>query len=190
MTGPDLPSPEVTQWLIDWTGGNKSALDKLTPFVYSELRRLAAAFLRSQPPGQTLQPTALVHEAYLRLAERERLEWRNRAHFFGIAAQCMREILVDHARSLGAAKRGGDVKKVALETAIDIAGGRVPEIMDLDRALSALAAMDPRKSRVVELRYFGGLTTSEMAEVVGVSPATIARELRVAQAWLHHELRV
>jgi RNA polymerase sigma-70 factor (ECF subfamily) len=190
MPGPDTPRPEVTQWLLDCAGGDKSALDKLTPFVYKELRRLAGAFLSSRHSGQTLQPTALVHEAYLRLAGRDDLEWRNRAHFFGIAAQCMRDILVDHARSVAAAKRGGDLQKVPLDAVMDFAGGRTPEILDLDRALTALAAMDPRKSRLVELRYFGGLTTDEMAEVVGVSQATIARELRVAQAWLQGELKL
>jgi RNA polymerase sigma factor (TIGR02999 family) len=185
-----LPAPRssITHWLMDWTGGDKSALDRLTPFVYSELRRLAGRLLRAQPPGQSLHATVLVHEAYLRLVDNDRVEWRNRAHFFGIAAKCMREILVDRARTRQAAKRGGGMRKVALDEVLVDCGGPTPEIMDLDRALLELAALDARKSQLVELRYFGGLTTDEMAEVVGVSTATVARELRVAQAWLHRQL--
>lgn len=173
----------------EWTGGEKSGLDQLTPYIYGELRRLAGGISRMQAPGQTLQATALVHEAYLRLAEYPGLAWRNRSHFFGIAARCMREILVDHARSRGAAKRGGRVEKVQLDE-ISVVGdkGSVPEILDLDRALTTLAEMDARKCRVVELRYFGGLTTAEIAEVLEVSTATVDRELRVAQAWLHRQL--
>ncbi|HWD00759.1 MAG TPA: sigma-70 family RNA polymerase sigma factor [Candidatus Sulfopaludibacter sp.] len=173
---------------LEWTGDDKSALDRLTPFIYSELRRLAGGMLRRQAPGHTLQPTALVHEAYLRLVGDDGLQWQNRAHFFGIAAQCMRNILVDRARARAASKRGGDLQQVPLDLVEITGGGRTPEILDLDRALTLLATMDARKSRLVELRYFGGLTAEESAVVVGISATTVARELRFAEAWLHHQL--
>lgn len=177
----------VTEMLLRWNGGDRSALDGLTPILYGELRRLAASYLRSQRPDHTLQPTALVHEAYLKLVDHSKLEWKSRAHFFGMAATVMRHILVDHARAKGAAKRSGG-PKVPLDEAIDYAPNRPGELIALDDALKALSEFDPRKARVVELRFFGGLTNEETAEVLEISVPTVVREMRMAQAWLHREL--
>lgn len=185
----EKPEPAaVTQLLVEWTGGDKGALDRLTPIVYSELRRLAKRLLRLEHSGNTVHATTLVHEAYLRLVEQDGVEWQNRAHFFGIAARCMRQILVDRARAREAAKRGGGLRRIELDDVSVECGGETPEIIDLDRALTELAEMDARKGWIVELRYFGGMTSPEIAAVVGVSEATVMRELRVAQAWLHRAL--
>jgi RNA polymerase sigma factor (TIGR02999 family) len=182
-----LPPKDVTQLLLDYSAGDKAAIDALLPYLYSELRKLAASQLKFENPGHTLQPTALVHEAYLRLADQTRVEWRNRAHFFAIAAQVMRNILVDHARRHRAAKRGAGGKKLSLDD-VDVAIGRPAEIVDLDDALKELAQFDERKARAVEMRYFGGLSIEEIGEVLGISVATVGRELRLAQAWLLRQM--
>ncbi len=185
----ESPRPgEVTRLLLEWKGGDAAALDRLLPLVYAELRRIAARHLRHERPGHTLQPTALVHEAYLRLVSAPELEWQDRAHFFGVAARLMRQILVDHARARQRAKRGGEVRKVSLDEAPEARVTADVDLLALDEALGRLADLDPQQSRVVELRYFGGLTTEETAEVVGVSPATVKREWTLAKAWLRREL--
>ena len=182
------PEREVTALLRDWSGGDRAALERLMPLVYQELRRLAASYLRVERPDHTLQPTALVHEAYLRLVEQRGVSWQNRAHFFGIAAQMMRRILVDHARRRQAAKR--DAGALRLQTSWDGGeSGRDPELLALDQALCGLESLDARQARIVELRFFGGLTVEETAEVAGVSPATVKREWRTARAWLAREIR-
>jgi RNA polymerase sigma factor (TIGR02999 family) len=180
------PEREVTALLRDWSGGDRAALERLMPLVYQELRRLAASYLRVERPDHTLQPTALVHEAYLRLVDQRGVNWQNRAHFFGIAAQMMRRILVDHARRRQAAKR--DATALRLE-ANGGEAGRDPELLALDQALCGLESLDARQARIVELRFFGGLTVEETAEVAGVSPATVKREWRTARAWLAREIR-
>jgi RNA polymerase sigma factor (TIGR02999 family) len=177
---------EVTALLRDWSGGDRAALERLMPLVYAELRRLAASYLRVEREDHTLQPTALVHEAYLRLIDQRGVNWQNRAHFFGIAAQMMRRILVDHARRRHAAKR--DASALLLQVS-DEDGSRDPELLALDAALSGLESLDARQARIVELRFFGGLTVEETAEVAGVSPATVKREWRTARAWLAREIR-
>src|SRR3989442_8538840 len=179
---------EVTQLLIEWSNGDKAALDKLMPLIYEELRRLARHYMSREHPGHTLQTTAVVNEAYLRLVNRKRVRWQNRAHFFAIAAQLMRSILVDHARSHAYAKRGGGARKIGLDEAMIISQQRAAEVVALDDALKQLAEIDPQQSRIVELRFFGGLTIEETAEVLGLSPATIKREWSTAKAWLYHEL--
>jgi RNA polymerase sigma factor (TIGR02999 family) len=182
-------TPEVTQLLHDWRSGDQDALNKLLPLVYDELRRLAASYLRRERPGHTLQTTALVHEAYLKLVDQTHANWQNRAQFFGVAAQLMRRILVDHARDHQAAKRGGGAEKVTLDAALEIsADKKPPDLIALDDALTALAQFDPRQSRIVELRYFGGLEITETAEVLGISPATVKREWNSARAWLFNQL--
>ena len=173
----------------NWHGEDRGALDRLTPVVYDELRRLAAGFLRRQRPDHTLQPTALVHEAYVRLAGDNKVAWKNRAHFFGIAANAMRHILVDHARRKAASKRRGATKPLSLEGAV-IAQERPQDVIALDDALRDLAEADPRRSRIIELRFFGGMTAVEIGEVVGASESTVQRDLRTAQAWLSHQLGV
>lgn len=188
VSAAETPRAGITQWLIEWTGGDKGALDRLTPLVYSELRHMASRLLRTQRPGNSVHATTLVHEAYLRLVEQDGVVWQNRAHFFGIAARCMRQILVDRARARDAAKRGGRLQRIELDDVVVESGGHAPAIMDLDLALKELAELDARKSWIVELRYFGGMTSREIATVVGVSDATVSRELRVAQAWLHRQL--
>jgi len=179
---------DVTQLLGDWANGNKEALDKLLPLVYDELRRLADRYLRRERPDHTLQPTALVHEAYLRLVDQTAVRWQNRAHFFGIAANLMRQILVNHALSHRAAKRGGEASKLPLEEASNLSLERDVDLVALDEALARLATFDSRQSRIVELRFFGGLTVEEAAEVLGISPATVKREWTTAKAWLHCEI--
>jgi len=180
---------EVTQLLIEWSNGDKAALDKLMPLIYDELRRLAHHYMSREQPGHTLQTTAVVNEAYLRLVNRKHVHWQNRAHFFAIAATLMRSILVDHARSHASAKRGGgDVRKVALDEAMIISEERAAEVVALDEALGQLAEIDPRQSRIVEMRFFAGLTIEETAEVLSLSPATIKREWSTAKAWLFHEM--
>jgi RNA polymerase sigma factor (TIGR02999 family) len=180
-------SQEVTRLLIAWRRGETAALDELIPLVYAELRRIAAHYLRHERRGHTLQTSALVNEAFLRLID-QTVDWRNRAQFFGIAARLMRQILVDHARHRGRAKRGGEQVQVALDEALDVAQTRDADLVALDEALTALAQFDPQQSRVVELRYFGGLTIAETAEVLGVSDSTVEREWNLARAWLLREL--
>lgn len=182
------PSNQVTELLVRWRGGDKAALDLLMPLVYSELHRVANHYLRSERPDHTLQSTALVHEAYVRLAAQELPQWQNRAHFFAVAAQLMRQILVDYARSHRASKRGGNVYKLALEEAEDRPQAADVDIVALDDALKELAAMDSQQSRVVELKFFGGLSVDETAEVLGVSASTVKRDWITARAWLFREL--
>ncbi len=179
---------DVTQLLIDWNNGSREALDALLPLVYDELRRVAAGYLRRERPGQTLQGTALVHEAYLRLVDQTRVKWQNRAHFLGVAAQIIRRILVDHVRAKHAAKRGAGVMTLSLDESIEVAGRRDVDLVSLDDALNELARFDPQQARIVELRYFTGLSIEETAEVIGISPATVKREWAVARAWLYREL--
>jgi RNA polymerase sigma factor (TIGR02999 family) len=185
-----LPSstPDVTSLLVAWSEGDDSALARLVPRVYDELRRIAHHHLRTERPGRTLQTTALVHEAYLRLVDTRRVRWESRAHFLSVAAQAMRRILVDAARARGARKRGGDAAVVSLDGAAVLAPQREASLVALDDALTALAEVDPRKSRVVELRYFGGLSVEEAAAVLRVSPETVHRDWRVAKAFLLREL--
>ena len=180
---------EVTKLLIRLTEGDHAVLDALLPAVYDELRRLAANYLRRERASHTLQPTALVHEAYIRLVDQTRVEWQNRAHFFGVAAQMMRRILVDHARSQAAEKRGGDAQKLSLDENIDVSAMRPSELVALDEALERLAELDPQKSRLVELRFFGGLSVEETAEVLGVSAPTVKRQWRMAKAWLYGQVK-
>lgn len=183
------PSPhEVTQLLIDWSQGDRAALDRLMPLVYDELRRLAHHYMSRERPGHTLQTTALVNEVYLRLVDQKSVSWQNRAHFFGIAARLMRQILVDHARKNGYAKRGGGARKVTLEESAVLSPEQAADLVALDEALESLAATDPRKCQVVELRYFGGLKVDEIAEVLKVSPVTVMRDWSMAKAWLLREI--
>jgi RNA polymerase sigma factor (TIGR02999 family) len=184
----DAQTHEVTQLLIDWSNGDQAALDKLVPVVDRELRRLAHHYMRGERPDHTLQTTALVNEAFVRLVNRKSIQWQNRAHFFGIAAQLMRTILVDHARSHACAKRGGGAGRLELDEALAVSQQKASEVIALDDALKALALIDPQQSRIVELRFFGGLTVEEAAEVLHVSPATIKREWSSAKAWLYREL--
>jgi RNA polymerase sigma factor (TIGR02999 family) len=187
MTLQDSPSQNVSQLLRDWSNGNDSALQHLMPLIDQELRLLAHRFMRRENPGHTLQTTALVNEAYLRLVG-QRVEWKNRSHFFGIAASLMRRILVDHARAQLKIKRGGGAHHVALDEALTIANERGDDLIALDEALNKLTGFDQRKSKVVELRFFGGLSVEETAEVLEVSPVTVMREWSMAKAWLHREL--
>jgi RNA polymerase sigma factor (TIGR02999 family) len=191
MGEPQDPTPagEVTRLLRKWSAGDKDALEKLLPLVYDELRRRAGAYLRAERAGHTLQPTALVHEAYLKLVGGDAIEWKDRAHFFGVAARAMRQVLVDHARARNAAKRGEGQVLVALDAAGDAATQpRNLDLLDLDRALSKLAGLDERQSRLVELRLFAGLTIEESAEVLQISHATVSREWKHAEAWLQREM--
>jgi len=178
----------ITQLLIKWRNGDQAALDELLPLVYSELRRLAAYYLRQERPDHTLQPTALVHEAYLRLVGEKEIDWQNRAHFFGIAAMRMRHILVEHARSRRAAKRGGGECRLPLNEADRLAEEHDVNLLALNDALQRLEALDPQKSRIVELRYFGGLTIEETAEALKVTPDRVKRGWRMARAWLRIEI--
>lgn len=178
----------ITELLLAWGQGDQAALDSLIPLVYGELRKIAASYLRHERPNHTLQPSALVHEAYIRLIDTRSIHWQNRAHFFGAAAQAMRRILVDHARQHQAEKRGGGFHKVTLK---EDAGGAVEKdinLVALDEALNKLAGSDPQKSRIVELRYFGGLSNKEIAEVLQLPEAKVASQWRTAKAWLHREL--
>ena len=179
---------EVTALLREWSAGDRGALERLMPLVYGELRQLAASHLRSERGDHTLQPTALVHEAYLRLVGQRSVSWANRAHFFGIAAQMMRRVLVDHARRRLAAKRSPGTLRIDLGEETAAAPDRMPELLALDRALTELERLDPRQARVVELRFFAGLSVEETAEVAGVSTATVKREWRTARAFLRHEI--
>lgn len=188
MTPPINPPKEVTQLLAAYNAGDQQALEQLLPLVYDELRRLADHYLRRERSDHTLQATALVHEAYLRLVDQD-AAWQNRAHFFGVAAQMMRRILVDHARHNLAAKRGSGGIKISLDEAIDLSDERAADLIALDEALKNLAALDPEKARMVELRYFGGLSNEETAKMMGVSVPTIVRQWRTTKAWLYHELQ-
>ncbi|MCA1632825.1 MAG: sigma-70 family RNA polymerase sigma factor [Acidobacteria bacterium] len=182
------PAHQVTQLLVRWREGDRRALDELMPLVYEELRRLAAHYMRGERPGHTLQTSALVNEAYLRLAAHEEIQWQDRAHFFDVAAQAMRRILVDHARRRGNQKRGGGAPRVALDEALIVSAERVAEVVALDDALARLAEIAPRKSQLVELRFFGGLSIEEAAEVLGVSPGTVMRDWTFVKAWLRREI--
>jgi RNA polymerase sigma factor (TIGR02999 family) len=179
---------EMTRLLLAWSDGDKAALDQLMPVVYDELRRLAHSHLRRERAGHTLQTTALVNEAYLRLIDQRSVQWQNRAHFFGIASQLMRRILVDHARALHYLKRGGGAHRVSLDEAMVVSAQRAADVLALDDALTALATIDQRKSQIVEMRFFGGLSIEETAEVLAVSPGTIMRDWTLAKAWLHREI--
>ncbi len=179
---------DVTQLLAAWSNGDQEARERLIPLVYDELRRLADRYLRRERPDHTLQPTALVHETYLRLVNQTEVRWQNRAHFFGLAAQLMRRILLEHARRHHADKRGGAKHMLTLDESLGLSTGRDINLVALDDTLTALAELDPQQSRIVELRFFGGLTVDETAEVLGVSPRTVDREWRMAKAWFQSEL--
>jgi RNA polymerase sigma factor (TIGR02999 family) len=179
----------VTQLLVAWSHGDKNALEQLTPRVHDELHKLARIYLSRARPNQTLQPTALINEAYLRLLDQARPpEWEGRAHFFGIAARLMRIVLVDYSRSRRAAKRGGGAQPITLMEPVMVSPGRAPDVIEVDEALDRLAEVDERKAKVVELRYFGGLTREEIATAMGLTEATVKRDLRLAEAWLRRFL--
>lgn len=182
------PRQEVTQALIDWNKGDVNAPDRLMPLVYNELRRLARQYLQRERPDHTLQATGLVHEAYLKLVDQSSMTWQNRAHFFAVSAQVMRHILVDYARSHRAKKRGGLREKLEFDEALAPSGERTVDLIALDDALKDLVTFDPRQSRIVEMRFFGGLTNEEIGDVLEISPRTIKREWRLAKAWLRREI--
>lgn len=184
---PALPE-EITQLLMNWGQGDQAALDELVPLVYPELRRLAKRLMNRENRAHTLQTSALINEAYLKLVDQKNVEWENRAHFFAVAAQVMRHILIDHARRYGYEKRGAGAPHVPLDEAAIVQEERAAQLVALDEALNALAALDPRKSQIIELRFFGGLTAEETAEVMKISPSTAQREWRAAKAWLHHTM--
>ena len=180
----DRAQKSVTQLLAAWGDGDQAALDQLVPMVYEELRRLARSYMRRERQNHTLQTTALVNEAYVRLVDQKHVRWQNRAHFFAISAQLMRRILVDHARRRGYQKRGGGALQVTLAGAESLTDERTPDLVALDEALTSLAEIDPRRSQVVELRFFGGLSIEETAEVLKLSPTTVERDWTIAKAWL------
>jgi len=182
-----LPS-EVTQLLIDWSHGDKAALERLIPLVHAELRKLARHYMSRENPGHTLQTSALINEAYIRLVDQQNVPWQNRGHFLAVSAQVMRHILIDHARSHAYAKRGGGARKVPLDEAMALNDQRANELLALDDALNSLAVMDARKSQIIELRFFGGLTIEETGEAMKISPMTVTREFRSAKAWLRREM--
>ena len=182
-------SPEqITRLLVQWSAGNRGALDQLLPIVYNDLKRLAGVYLRRERPGHTLQSTALVNEAFLRLVDQREATWQNRAQFFGIASQAIRRILVDHARQRKAQKRGGEALRVTIDESIAAPGGGDFDILALEDALEKLAALDERQSRIVELRFFGGLSIEDTGAVLGLSPATVKRDWSMARVWLFREL--
>jgi len=181
-------SRDVTRLLAEWQAGDQSALDRLMPLVYHELRRIAARYLHSERTGHTLQTTALVHEAYLRLVDETHIQWHGRAHFFAVAATLIRNILVDHARIQKAAKRGGGAQKLSLEEAFAVAAGHETDILAVDDALHGLSKIDPQQGRIVELRFFAGLTIEETAEVLHISPSTVKRDWILAKTWIYREL--
>ncbi|HEV8369079.1 MAG TPA: sigma-70 family RNA polymerase sigma factor [Pyrinomonadaceae bacterium] len=189
MTVPVSTTAEVTDLLEAWRGGDRTALDKLLPLVEKELHKIAHRYMNRERPDHTLQTTALVNEAYIRLLDQKQLQWQNRAHFFAIAASIMRRILIDHARKVGYEKRGGGRRKMSLDDVAVISDERAVELVALDEAISSLAQLDERKAQVVEFRYFGGLSVEETAEVLGVSSDTVTREWRRAKAFLHRELQ-
>jgi RNA polymerase sigma factor (TIGR02999 family) len=184
----DNPTSETTQLLRAWADGDKAALDRLTPHVYRTLRRIAGNQLKNERAGDSMQATALVHEAYLELIDVSNVNWQHRAHFFAVSAQIMRHILLDRARRRVAAKRGGPAERVSLDELPDLGGGRARELIALDDALKTLSEIDDRKARVVELRFFGGLSVEEAAEVLAISPETVMRDWKFARSWLHSEL--
>jgi RNA polymerase sigma-70 factor (ECF subfamily) len=188
MTTPFSASIEITQLLVDWGKGDETAFEKLVPLVYDELRRLARRYMRRERPGHTMQTTALVNEAYLRLVDQSRVNWQNRTHFFAIAAKLMRRVLLDHARRHMRAKRTGGALKVSLDEAAVVSEARAADLIALDDALERLAAVDARKSQVVELRFFGGMSVEQTAEVLNVSPSTVLGDWRMAKAWLRREI--
>lgn len=182
------PQHEITQLLAKWREGNQSALDELYPLVYDELHRLARRYMSRERKGHTLQTTALINEAYVRLVDQKNVPWANRSHFFAISAQIMRRILIDHARRHQYAKRGGGARQVSLEEAATVVPDQSEELLRLDEALKSLAEMDPRRSQVVELRYFGGLNNEEIAGVLHISENTVTRDWNMARAWLYQQL--
>jgi RNA polymerase sigma-70 factor, ECF subfamily len=188
MTSPSLSPQEMTQLLAAWSAGDRSALNRLAPLIDAELHHLARRYMRRERPDHTLQTTALVNEAYVRLIDQRDVRWQNRVHFFAIAAQMMRRILIDHARRLASAK-GGGTGKMSLEEAAVLSDERAAELVALNEALENLAKIDERKSKVVEMRFFGGLSVEEIANVIGVSPDTVTRDWRRAKAWLHREIQ-
>lgn len=181
---------QVTKLLHDWSQGNKAALDQLMPVVYQELRRLANSYLKGERSDHTLQATALIHEAYIRLIDQNTPQWESRAHFFGVAARLMRQILIDHARTRAAARRGGDQQRISLDDALLFSDDQAAELVAFDEALNRLSAFDERKCRIIEMRSFGGMSVEETAEALGVSVPTIKREMRLARAWLRRELQL
>ena len=184
------PAPQdLTQLLVDWSNGDPSAADKLFPLVYGELKRMARRYLRKENPGHTLQTTALVNEAYLRLVDQKRVQWQNRTQFYGIAARMMRRILVDHARSHARLRRGGQVRKIDLDDIATLADERAAELIALDEALDGLAKLDERRCQVVEMRFFGGLSNSEIATVLKIAPNTVMRDWNMARAWHYREIQ-
>jgi RNA polymerase sigma factor (TIGR02999 family) len=185
---PNAASHQITLLLVDWSKGDKFALEQLMPLVYEELRQMAKRYMRRQPSGYTFQTTELIHEAYLKIAKEDEQNWQNRAHFFGVAAQAMRHILVDYARSKNSQKRGGLAEKITLEENLMVSTNRSEEIVALDDALNELAALDERKAQVVEMKVFGGLNIEEIAEVLKLSPETVKRDWRFARTWLLREL--
>jgi RNA polymerase sigma factor (TIGR02999 family) len=182
------PTRDVTELLLAWRGGDDAALEKLTPLVYDELKRLARHYMAGERPGHTLQATGLVNEAYLRLVDSRHVQWNDRAHFLAVSAQLMRRVLVDYFRSRSFQKRGGGVRALPLEEALELSAGQDPDLIALDDALKALAAVDERKAKVVELRFFGGLSVEEAAFVLHVSPDTVMRDWKFAKTWLLREL--
>jgi RNA polymerase sigma factor (TIGR02999 family) len=185
---PPLQQHEITHLLEEWSGGNQAALDQLYPMVYDELHRLARRYMSREKKGHTLQTTALINEAYVRLVDQKHVHWANRSHFFAISARIMRRILIDHARSHAYAKRGGGARQVSLEETATVAVEQATEMVRLDEALKSLAEMDPRRSQVVELRYFGGLSNEEIAGVLKISENTVTRDWNMARAWLYLQL--
>lgn len=183
-----MDAERVTQLLLRASDGNRAAIDEMAPVVYQELKRIAAGQLRAERPGHTLQATALVHEAYLKLIDQREVTWQNRAHFFGVAAQLMRRVLMDYAKSRQRLKRGGHVHKTSLDEAMVVAQDRVSDLVAIDEALKRLETLDARQARIVELRFFGGLSVEESAVAMGVSAPTVKREWAMARAWLHREL--
>jgi RNA polymerase sigma factor (TIGR02999 family) len=179
---------EITQLLTNWSHGEKEALERLVPLVYPELRRMAKRQMARENPNHTLQTSALINEAYLKLVDSQNIDWQNRGHFFAVSAQVMRHILIDHARQHLYDKRGGGAQHVPLEEAEIIKDERAADLMALDEALSILAKLDSRRSQIIELKFFGGLNAEEIAEVMNISPATVQREWRAAKAWLHHTM--
>ncbi len=182
-------SEEITRLLVDWRSGDQAALDRLLPLVYDELRRVARSHMRREQPDHVLQTTALVHEAYLRLVDQKNVKWQTRAHFFAVAAQVMRHILIDFARGRQRAKRGSGMAELPLHDVAVVSDARADELMAVHSALENLTMVDPRKGKVFELRYFGGLSVDEVAEALNVSAATVARDWRMAKAWLRREIR-
>lgn len=182
------PAQEITQLLLNWGHGDEAALEELVPLVYPELRKMARRYMGREKTGHTLQTSALINEAYMRLVDQSAVSWQGRGHFFAVAAQVMRHILIDHARHANFDKRGGGAQHVPLDHADVIRGERAAEFIALDDALISLASIDPRKSKIVELRFFGGLTVEETADATGLAPITVMREWRAAKAWLHREI--